>query len=211
MGKVLGLIFQTFGPAKKLKLPGPLGPRINCFWSVETGLSVASLIFLSTDFLGEFSDTMKKSLKRNVEDVDSKKATEVSSKPEEGVDEDVGPMLPPGFVPSVAAPSASSSSKTKNSDTKKDGESSDSDSSDSDSSDSEDEDDSRMTLPISSEIILNHGTKPIPAMALDPSGARLLTGPGIYRPLGPLGPNRSEDFWTSSVRVRSNGPLIFDP
>ena len=128
---------------------------------------------------------MKKSLKRNVEDVDSKKATEVSSKPEEGDDEDVGPMLPPGFVPSVAAPS---SSKTKNSDSKKDEESSDSDSSDSDSSDSEDEDDSRMTLPISSEITLNHGTKPIPAMALDPSGARLLTGPGIY---GPLGRNRS--------------------
>ena len=134
---------------------------------------------------------MKKSLKRNVEDVDSKKATEVSSKPEEVVDEDVGPMLPPGFVPSVAAPSTS---KTKNSDSKKDEDSSDSDSSDSDSSDSEDEDDSRMTLPISSEITLNHGTKPIPAMALDPSGARLLTGPGIY---GPLGRNRSYfSSWT---------------
>ena len=119
---------------------------------------------------------MKKSLKRNVEDVDFKKPNEVSSKPE-GDDEDVGPILPPGFVPSVAA---SSSSKTKNSDSKKDEESSDSDSSDSDSSDSEDEDDSRMTLPISSEISLNHGTKPISAMALDPSGARLLTGGNDY-------------------------------
>ena len=37
-----------------------------------------------------------------------------------------------------------------------------------------------MTLPISSEITLNHGTKPIPAMALDPSGARLLTGGNDY-------------------------------
>jgi len=113
---------------------------------------------------------MKKSLKRNVEDVDFKKPGEVSSKSEDAGDEDVGPMLPPGFVPTVAAPS---SSKTKNSEKEAKEESSDSDSSD-------DEDDSRMTLPISSEITLNHGTKPIPAMALDPSGARLLTGGNDY-------------------------------
>ena len=118
---------------------------------------------------------MKKSLKRNVEDVDFKKPAEVSSKSEEAAEEDVGPMLPPGFVPTVAAPS---SSKTKNSEKDAEDESSDSDSSDSDSSD--DEDDSRMILPISSEITLNHGTKPIPAMALDPSGARLLTGGNDY-------------------------------
>ena len=118
---------------------------------------------------------MKKSLKRNVEDVDFKKPGEVSSKSEDAGDEDVGPMLPPGFVPTVAAPS---SSTTKNSEKEAKEESSDSDSSDSDSSD--DEDDSRMTLPISSEITLNHGTKPIPAMALDPSGARLLTGGNDY-------------------------------
>ena len=118
---------------------------------------------------------MKKSLKRNVEDVDFKKPAEASSKSEEAAEEDVGPMLPPGFVPTVAAPS---SSKTKNSEKEAEYESSDSDSSDSDSSD--DEDDSRMTLPISSEITLNHGTKPIPAMALDPSGARLLTGGNDY-------------------------------
>jgi len=143
------------------------------FYICFTDFSVYLQLFIS----GEFSDSMKKSLKRNVEDVDFKKPAEVSSKPEEAGDEDVGPMLPPGFVPTVAAPS---SSKTKNSDKEAKEESSDSDSSDSDSSDSDDEDDSRMTLPISSEITLNHGTKPIPAMALDPSGARLLTGGNDY-------------------------------
>ena len=39
---------------------------------------------------GEFSDSMKKSFKRNVEDVDFKKPAEVSSKSEEADGEDVG-------------------------------------------------------------------------------------------------------------------------
>ena len=96
---------------------------------------------------------MKKSLKRNVEEVDFKKPAAPKEAAEDpSGSEDVGPMLPPGFVPSVAASSSSTSSKTD--------ESSDSDS---DESSSEDEDDSRMTLPISSEITLNHGTKPISA------------------------------------------------
>ena len=37
-----------------------------------------------------------------------------------------------------------------------------------------------MTLPISSTIKLEHGKKPISALALDPSGARLLTGGDDY-------------------------------
>ena len=70
----------------------------------------------------------------------------------------------------------------------KESDSSDSDSSDSDTSDSDDEEDdyginsaSRMTLPISSEISLKHGVKPIAACALDEAGARLLTGGNDYQ------------------------------
>ena len=97
---------------------------------------------------------MKTSLKRDVEG-ESKKGKKEK-------DENVGPGLPPGFVPSVAAKQTSSSEASS--------------SEDSSSDDSSDEDESKMTLPISSEITLNHGTKPLGAMALDPSGARLLTG-----------------------------------
>ena len=81
-----------------------------------------------------FVPTMKKSLKRNVEE---------ETKPSD----DVGPVLPSGFVPTV-------SSKPKEAEN-------DSDSSSSSDSDSDEEEDSRMQLPISSEITLNHGTKPI--------------------------------------------------
>ena len=38
-----------------------------------------------------------------------------------------------------------------------------------------------MTLPISSEISLKHGNKPISACALDEAGARLLTGGDDYQ------------------------------
>ena len=87
-----------------------------------------------------FVPTMKKSLKRNVEE---------ETKPSD----DVGPVLPSGFVPTV-------SSKPTEQNKPKEAEN-DSDSSSSSDSDSDEEEDSRMQLPISSEITLNHGTKPI--------------------------------------------------
>ena len=56
----------------------------------------------------------------------------------------------------------------------------DSEDSDDNSEDEEEEEDGKMTLPISSNIKLDHGTKPISSLALDPSGARLLTGGDDY-------------------------------
>ena len=37
-----------------------------------------------------------------------------------------------------------------------------------------------MTLPITSRIALNHGSKPVQALCLDPPGGRLLTGADDY-------------------------------
>ena len=56
----------------------------------------------------------------------------------------------------------------------------DEDSEDSDEDSENEEDEGKMTLPITSNIKLDHGTKPISSLALDPSGARLLTGGDDY-------------------------------
>ena len=56
----------------------------------------------------------------------------------------------------------------------------DEDSAESDEDSENEEDEGKMTLPITSNIKLDHGTKPISSLALDPSGARLLTGGDDY-------------------------------
>ena len=100
-------------------------------------------------------------------------------------DDFAGPALPAGFVPTIFKhpPKPAAAPKV----TEKESVSSGSDDSSDETSSSEDEDDGaidsvkRMTLPISSEISLKHGTKPIAALALDEAGARLLTGGNDYQ------------------------------
>ncbi|XP_069107594.1 WD repeat-containing protein 70-like isoform X2 [Argopecten irradians] len=89
-------------------------------------------------------------------------------------EEDIGPPLPPDML---------AANKTKRSEEEDDiglplplairgagGK-------DSDEEDSEEEEESLdRKIPSSHEIVLNHGVKPVSALALDPSGARLVTG-----------------------------------
>ncbi|XP_056146586.1 WD repeat-containing protein 70 [Lampris incognitus] len=74
-------------------------------------------------------------------------------------DELIGPPLPPGYTSSTA-------------------QNEDDDSSDDDSGEDDDDDDINPVkkIPDTHEIVLNHGTKTVSALALDPSGARLVTG-----------------------------------
>ena len=58
----------------------------------------------------------------------------------------------------------------------KDGSDSDSDDDDESSDDSDDEMNLERRIPKSHEVQLNHGSKAISAMAIDPSGSRLVTG-----------------------------------
>ena len=58
----------------------------------------------------------------------------------------------------------------------KDGADSDSDDDDESSDDSDDEMNLERRIPKSHEVQLNHGSKAISAMAIDPSGSRLVTG-----------------------------------
>ncbi|XP_051764597.1 WD repeat-containing protein 70 [Ctenopharyngodon idella] len=71
-------------------------------------------------------------------------------------DDFVGPPLPPGYKRSTA------------------------DSDDDDDDDDEDDDNPVRKIPDTHEITLQHGTKTVSALALDPSGARLITGSYDY-------------------------------
>ncbi|GAA6107627.1 WD repeat-containing protein 70 isoform X4 [Tachysurus ichikawai] len=74
-------------------------------------------------------------------------------------DEQIGPPLPPGFSRTTA----------------------DDDDDDDDDDDTMDEDDDPVKkIPDTHEITLQHGTKTVSALALDPSGARLVTGAFDY-------------------------------
>ena len=66
--------------------------------------------------------------------------------------------------------------KVKKKKTKKAGSDSDSDDDDESSDDSDDEMNLERRIPKSHEVQLNHGSKAISAMAIDPSGSRLVTG-----------------------------------
>ncbi|XP_076075881.1 WD repeat-containing protein 70-like [Mytilus galloprovincialis] len=80
-------------------------------------------------------------------------------------DEMIGPPLPPGFGPIV-------DDKLKQQSQKYDSEDDDSE---------EEEETLDQKIPSSHEISLNHGSKTVSALTLDPSGARLVTGGNDYQ------------------------------
>jgi len=81
----------------------------------------------------------------------------------------VGPPLPPGFaIPKLPSKPAVTAEKKKVA-TKVDDD-------DSDSSGDEEEEEDEHFIPCTHEIILNHGSKPITALAAEPSGNRFLSG-----------------------------------
>uniref|UniRef100_A0A0B6ZLG8 Uncharacterized protein n=1 Tax=Arion vulgaris TaxID=1028688 RepID=A0A0B6ZLG8_9EUPU len=99
---------------------------------------------------------------------------------------DIGPILPPGFKPVVTALASSSENVE---DPRIERENIDEDYSDSmamrtgklsddeDDDDGDTEDDNPLNkIPTSHEIVLDHGQKTVSALALDPSGARLVSG-----------------------------------
>ncbi|XP_007244860.3 WD repeat-containing protein 70 [Astyanax mexicanus] len=83
----------------------------------------------------------------------------LSAQPEEEEDELIGPPLPPGYGGSRA-----------------DDDDDDDDDDDGDNDTAEDDDDPVKKIPDTHEITLQHGTKTVSALGLDPSGARLVTG-----------------------------------
>ncbi|XP_071490970.1 WD repeat-containing protein 70-like [Diadema antillarum] len=94
-----------------------------------------------------------------------KKSNKNTSDDDDDDDDMIGPPLPPGF----GKPSTS-----KKSSANVDSEDDDDDEDD----DEEDEDDlpPEKKIPATHEIVLNHGHKSVSAVALDPSGSRLVTG-----------------------------------
>ncbi|XP_047660485.1 WD repeat-containing protein 70 isoform X1 [Tachysurus fulvidraco] len=74
-------------------------------------------------------------------------------------DEQIGPPLPPGFSRTTAA---------------------DDDDDDDDTMEEDEDDDPVKKIPDTHEITLQHGTKTVSALGLDPSGARLVTGAFDY-------------------------------
>jgi len=97
-------------------------------------------------------------------------------------DEFVGPAVPkelgepsPGTSKEAATVPVEARVKKKKTKKTKDGDDSDSDDDES-SDDSDDEMNLERRIPKSHEVQLNHGSKAISAMAIDPSGSRLVTG-----------------------------------
>lgn len=101
-------------------------------------------------------------------------AKPVANSTEEEDEADVGPAIPAGFLMPKFGQMTKKSEDHQSDDSSDDGDS------DSTDDDEDDDDVNQMTLPISSSIKLLHGKKPISALALDPSGARLLTGGDDY-------------------------------
>ena len=100
-------------------------------------------------------------------------------KPDESESDDdmIGPPLPPGFAEqepikkSVTFEEPSSKTKTSKNESDSDFDSDD------DVNDDEEQDDNRYSkLPATNEVKLQHGTKSVTALALDPNGSRLVSG-----------------------------------
>ncbi|KAL4237104.1 WD repeat-containing protein 70 [Mactra antiquata] len=93
---------------------------------------------------------------------EDKKTKSNKSDSEDSDDDLIGPPLPPGFVSKTAG---KSSKKADNDDDDDD-----------DDSDAADDDSPLKKIPSSLQITLDHGKKTVSALALDPAGARLVTG-----------------------------------
>ncbi|PVD23599.1 hypothetical protein C0Q70_16871 [Pomacea canaliculata] len=75
---------------------------------------------------------------------------------------EIGPPLPPGYEEGMIGPPSAAASGDAASETE--------------SSNEEDEESPQDKIPDSHEIVLDHGSKAVSALGLDPSGARLVTG-----------------------------------
>ncbi|GFR80244.1 WD repeat-containing protein 70 [Elysia marginata] len=93
-------------------------------------------------------------------------------------DEDIGPPLPPGFTkPSLPLEVDSKTDSPEDSKLKTSNmQIEEKDDEDEDGDTAEEEDNPLNKIPTSHEIVFDHGQKTISALALDPSGARLVTG-----------------------------------
>jgi hypothetical protein len=114
----------------------------------------------------------KQARKFNVEEMFmlARKTAKEANKVQDTETDLVGPPLPPGFGQEIPSAKTSDTVKTI-------GLSSESES-ESDESDNEGE---FRQLPITHEATISHGSKPVSAIAIDPSGARMITGGYDYQ------------------------------
>lgn len=117
----------------------------------------------------------------NIEPTRDEKQSASSDDESESDDDVVGPPLPPGFGADSEEQSKDQSSADMpppSTVPKPKAKTADSDDSDFDSDDDDDETaiNRYARLPATSEIKLDHGNKPISALALDPNGARVVSG-----------------------------------
>lgn len=109
-----------------------------------------------------------------------KKISDLANKIEEESAEDtVGPMPPPEATISIVKESVESEVSTAPKKSSKKTTRTESDDEDGDSSDSDDEG-ADTYIPAALEVNLNHGTKPVSALSVDHSGARLISGSVDY-------------------------------
>ncbi len=115
----------------------------------------------------------------------TRKVSEVedaTQQPEEEDEDIIGPPLPPPPAQTTSNESEQSNvfvapKKMSKKSTKSPSDDEDNDDDDEDSSDS---DDAENFIPASLEVKLNHGTKPVSALSIDHSGARLISGSVDY-------------------------------
>ncbi|RUS84256.1 hypothetical protein EGW08_008008 [Elysia chlorotica] len=92
-------------------------------------------------------------------------------------EDDIGPPLPPGFTKPNVTAERNVEKDIINDNKMKSSVSADAEDEDEDEDDVAEEDDNPLNkIPTSHEIVFDHGQKAISALALDPSGARLVTG-----------------------------------
>ncbi|XP_071321563.1 WD repeat-containing protein 70 isoform X3 [Trachinotus anak] len=129
----------------------------------ESSKSVKSSVHTLRDKAAASSSRKQESDSSSDSDSDSDSDSELIGPPvpsqhtaQEDDDELVGPPLPPGYTGSRAH--------------------SDDDDDDQEATDDDDDDNPVKRIPDTHEITLQHGTKTVSALGLDPSGARLVTG-----------------------------------
>lgn len=121
-------------------------------------------------------DDKKKEAKKKKEDESSSGSNDSDSSDSESDDDMIGPPLPPSLAPGPSQTAdAAMGTTTDDSVRKSRGAEGDSDDEDGESSD-EEEETPISRIPSSLQIQLDHGKKTVSALALDPSGARLVTG-----------------------------------
>jgi hypothetical protein len=105
---------------------------------------------------------------------------DATEEPEEDDEDVIGPPLPPPVQTTSKESEQLSNVLNASKKSSKKPTKSHSDDEDDDDNESSDSDDAENVIPASLEVTLNHGTKPVSALSVDHSGARLISGSVDY-------------------------------